>query len=190
MWPEGDAENGASDTPDDRKQSAPAASEVPEGWKTQREIGASVAVPADYTVEPYPYGKDSGPGSDETDHVAFREEEGEVHKQLVVQRGTTPPEPEGAPEDRAVYWHDSYMSNTDFADQQATLSDAKVNGRESKVLTLTYDPGDGHLWRKKELFYNHEGEEWKLVLDWEVHSVEDTSSDQFFDRAVRTFTPQ
>lgn len=189
MWPSDDEQDGAGGG----KQPAQSGSKLPKGWKKHREIGASVATPAGYTVEHRPYG-DDGPNPVDTgddNHVAYRQNKGQVHRQLLVIRGldAEKQEPDGPPGLRASYWHNVYLANESFSKQQVTLSDAKVNGEKAKVLTLTYDPGGGELWRKKELFYNHDGEMWKLVVDWKVDSVEDTTSDHFFNRAVNTFDP-
>ena len=194
MWPEGDAEDGASDAPGDKKQTPAASSEVPKGWEKHKQIGASIALPADYAVEPRPYantgpGKDTGPGADETQHVGFRQNKDQFDGQLIILRGEGLPEPKTPTGERAAYWHERYTTNDDFAEQLATLSDTEVNGQKSKVLTLTYDPGNGELWRKKELFYNHKGEMWRILVDRKVDSVEDSSSDQFFEKAISTFQP-
>jgi hypothetical protein len=63
-----------------------------------------------------------------------------------------------------------------------------VDGRGSKVLTMTYHPDGVHPWRKRELFYNAaDGQLWKIVVDWAIDREQDTGGDDLFEGALNTF---
>ncbi|TYK53289.1 serine/threonine-protein kinase [Actinomadura decatromicini] len=152
------------------------ASNVPQGWKVHHKLGASIAVPGNYKARDL---FDHGGG------VVFQTEEGQVNRELILLRWDLA---DGPPEARATYWYRQFASEPKFTDRQITLSDAVVNGRKSKVLTMTYRPEDGGLWRKKEVYYNADGQLWKLIFDSAITNEQDTGGDEILEAAMRTFT--
>jgi tRNA A-37 threonylcarbamoyl transferase component Bud32 len=152
------------------------ASNVPKGWKVYRKLGASLAIPANYQVTDL---YDHGGGT------AFQMKRGQPHGELLLLHWDVP---EGSPAERASYWYRQYRNNKKFAGRQITLADAMVDGRGSKVLTMTYHPDGVHLWRKRELFYNAaDGQLWKIVVDWAIDREQDTGGDDLFEGALNTF---
>ncbi|MGW3726008.1 serine/threonine-protein kinase [Streptomyces sp. NPDC000851] len=147
------------------------ASEIPEGWKLQHKLGASLAVPDDYEAHVSP------------DAVAFQEHEGQVHRQVVLLRWDVP---QGSAKERAEYFYREYTANKAFTDVRIVLFEVEVEGRRSTALTMTYRPVGGRLWRKSELFHNAGGELWKIIVDSAVTNELDTGADELFNGAVDT----
>ena len=147
---------------------------VPEGWKVHRKLGASIAVPGSYQARDL---YDHGGG------VAFEAEKGQVHRELLLLRWDVLG---GSPAKRADYWYRRFTENPKFTDRQITLTETTLNGRKSKVLNMTYRPEGGQLWRKKELYYNANGRLWKLIFDAAITNEQDTTGDDLFETAMRT----
>ncbi len=156
-------------------ESGQTAANIPQGWTVHHKLGASIAVPGNYKARDL---FDHGGG------VVFQAEEGQVDRELILLRWDLV---DGSPAARADYWYRQFANDPKFTDRQITVSDALVNGRKSKALTMTYRPGGGELWRKKEVYYNADGQLWKLIYDSAIVNEQDTGGDELIELAMRTF---